>query len=310
MKQSNLTKTAKKFERSLKVLNRSERTISEIMRKLKVFLEYLASLGIAHADGITKDTVMAWQVEVYQTLNANGYPHSISYQNSMLCVVKQYMEFLRQNSYIMNNPAKDIRYARQPKSLPRSILSKSEARKMMQVPDTKSVIGYRDRTILEVLYSSGIRKTELRDLTLNDVDYDDGFLRVQGKGSKERVVPIGRIACRYLENYIKSVRPELIKDPYNKTLFLSSRGNRFNPNAVWALVKKYAKKAKIKKNIHCHTYRHTCATLMLRNKADIRTIQELLGHSSLNSTQVYTRVSINDLKEVHNRCHPREKDRE
>jgi len=310
MNHSNLTRMEKEFERSLKVLNRAPRTIREIMRKLNVFFDYLRSLGIKHIDGISKDVVMSWQVEMYQSLSAKGSPYSVSYQNSMLCVVKQFMEFLRQNSYIMSNPAKDIQYARQPKTLPRSILSKSEARKIMQAPDTKSVIGYRDRTILEVLYSSGIRKTELRNITVKDVDYDDGFIRVNGKGNKERVVPIGRIACRYLENYIKSVRPELIKDPYNDTLFLSSRGNRFNHNAVWALVKKYAKKAKIKKNIHCHTYRHTCATLMLRNKADIRTIQELLGHSSLDSTQVYTRVSINDLKEVHKRCHPRERDKE
>ncbi len=310
MKQNNLKETAKEFERSLKVLNPSHRTISEIMRKLDKFFDYLLSIGISHIDGITKDVVRAYQVEVYQSLTVKGYPYSISHQNSMMCAVKQYVTYLRDNDYIVSNPAKDIQYAKQPKTLPRSILSVSESRKMMQAPDIKSVIGYRDRAILEVLYSSGVRKTELRKLTLNDVDYHDGFMRVRGKGKKERIVPIGRIACRYLENYIKSVRPELIKDPYNNTVFLSSRGNRLNHNAVWVLDKKYAKKAKIKKNIHCHTFRHTCATTMLRNKADIRTIQELLGHSSLNSTQVYTRVSINDLKEVHKRCHPREKDRE
>ena len=221
-----------------------------------------------------------------------------------------FLKYLCDAGYLVSDPAKNIEYARQPKTLPRGILSPSEARKIMHAPDVKSVIGYRDRTILEVLYSSGIRKTELRKLTLDDVDYHDGFLRVKGKGSKERIVPIGRIACRYLENYIKSVRPDLIKDPYNKTVFLSSRGNRLNHNAVWVLVKKYAKKAKIKKNVHCHTFRHTCATAMLKNKADIRIIQELLGHSSLNSTQVYTRVSITDLKQVHKRCHPREKDKE
>jgi integrase/recombinase XerD len=220
------------------------------------------------------------------------------------------MTFLWDNGFIISNPAKDIQYAKVPQALPRSILSRSESRKIMNAPDTRSVIGYRDRTILEVLYSSGIRKSELRYLTLNDVDYHDGFLRVMGKGSKERIVPIGRIACRYLENYVKSVRLALIKDPYNKTLFLSSRGRRLNHNAVWVMVKKYGKKAKIKKNIFPHTFRHTCATAMLRNKADIRAIQELLGHSSLNSTHVYTRISITDLKEVHSRCHPREKDKE
>jgi len=310
MNKCNLSVMATEFERSLKVLNRSKRTIKEIMRKSGKFFEYLATLGITHIDGITKDVVRAWQVEVYQALNAKGYPQSIAYQNSMLCSAKQFLKFLSEAGYLVSNPARDIQYARQPKRLPGSILNASEARKIMQAPDTKSVIGYRDRAILEVLYSSGIRKTELRKLTLNDVDYDDGYLRVQGKGSKERVVPVGRIACRYLENYVKSVRPELIKDPYNNTLFLSSRGNMFNHNAVRNLVKKYAKKAKIRKNVHCHTFRHTCATVMLRNKADIRIIQELLGHSSLDSTQIYTHISITDLKEVHKRCHPREHDKE
>ena len=146
---------------------------------------------------------------------------------------------------------------------------------------------------------------------MNDVDYRDGFLRIiEGKGSKDRMVPLGRICCRYLENYIKSVRIELIKDPYNHHLFLSARGNRLSKNLVWELVKKYAKKAKIRKNVSPHTFRHTCATAMLKNKADIRAVQELLGHESLNTTQIYTRVTINDLKEVHRRCHPREKDKE
>jgi integrase/recombinase XerD len=121
---------------------------------------------------------------------------------------------------------------------------------------------------------------------------------------------LGKIACRYLENYIKSVRPELIRDPYNNHLFISTRGNRLSKNVVWELVKKYAKKAKLKKTISPHTFRHSCATSMLRNRADIRAVQELLGHESLESTQVYTHISINDLKETHKRCHPREKEKE
>ena len=195
--------------------------------------------------------------------------------------------------------------------MPRGILTRSEARRIINAPDRSCTLGYRDKAILEVLYTTGIRKEELNNLTLNDVDYNDGFLRIiQGKGRKDRIVPLGRICCRYLENYIKSVRPELIKDPYNNHLFLSSRGNKLSKNVAWELVKKYAKKAKIKKNVSPHTFRHTCATAMLKNKADIRAVQELLGHESLDTTQVYTRVTINDLKEVHSRCHPREKDKE
>ena len=306
----NLQKLADEFEISRKVRNLKKRTLSETRRYLNQFFDYLVKRNISHVDEITKEVIKEYQIALYEYINQQGRPNSFSHQNSVFRSVKQFFEFLKDAGYIVSNPARTISYANEPKTLPKSILTPSEARKILHAPDTKSVIGYRDRTMLEVFYTSGIRKTELRNITLSDVDYHDGFLRIQGKGDKDRVVPIGRIACRYLENYIKSVRPELIKDPYNNYLFLSVRGNQINQNMPWVLIKKYAKKARIKKNIHCHTFRHSCATGMLKNKADIRIIQELLGHRSLNTTQIYTRVSITDLKEVHKRCHPRERDKE
>jgi integrase/recombinase XerD len=247
---------------------------------------------------------------LFESLNSRGRPNSIAYQNRMLSAAKNFTKFLKDNDYIVSDPGRNVAYAKEPKRLPRGVLTPTEARKIIHAPDVKTAIGYRDRTIMEVLYSSAIRKEELNNLTLADVDYHDGFLRIiEGKGKKDRIVPIGRIACRYLENYIKSVRPELITDPYNNHLFLTLRGKRFSKNVVWELIKKYAKKARIKKNVHPHTFRHSCATAMLKNKADIRTIQKLLGHASLDSTQVYTHLSITDLKNVHNRCHPRERDK-
>jgi integrase/recombinase XerD len=296
--------------RSLRVRNFADRTIEGQRWRLSKFLAYLELAGIDRAQAITRELISSYQVELYETINRAGRPNTVSSQNGMLSAVKQFMGFLKERDYIVSDPARDIPYAKAPKCLPRGVLTASEARKILHKPDTKSVIGYRDRTILEVLYSTGIRKDELNRLTLADVDYTDGFLRVIGKGSKERVVPLGRIACRYLENYVKSVRPELIIYPYEKHLFLSSRGKPLSKNVVWELTKKYAKKAKTPKNVHPHTFRHTCATAMLRNKANIRAVQELLGHSSLNSTQIYTHLSITDLKEVHARCHPREKDKE
>ncbi len=151
----------------------------------------------------------------------------------------------------------------------------------------------------------------MTNLRLSDVDCDDGLLMIsKGKGKKDRFVPIGKIASRYLANYIKTVRTEFIKDPYNDHVFLSLKGNRISGNTIWGLTKKYTRLARIKKNVHPHTFRHSCATSMLKNRADIRSIQELLGHESLSSTQVYTRITITDLKEIHTRCHPREHDKE
>lgn len=311
MKENRFKPFVDEYAKSLKLRNLALRTINNTCWKLDKFTCWLIKNEITHIDGINKETLRSWQIKLYQTINTRGRQNCVSYQNNILSAVKQFMRFLHERDYIVSDPAKDIQYAKQPQKLPRSVLTPSEARKIIHAPDTKTVIGYRDRTILEVLYSSGIRKEEVNNLTLNDVDYHDGFLRIiEGKGKKDRIVPIGRIACRYLENYIKSVRPELIKDPYNNHLFLSLRGGRLSKNMVWELVKKYAKKAKIRKNVHPHTFRHSCATLMLKNKADLRTIQKLLGHTSLTSTQVYTHLSIADLKEVHKKCHPREKDKE
>lgn len=309
--ESNFKHLAHEFEQTLKLRNLDQRTIKEKIRKVHCFFSYLTLQEIASVEMITKDIIRGYQTEIYQTINRKGQPNSVSHQNNMLSAVKLFMKFLKEYDYIVADPAADIPYANAPQRLPGSILTVSEARRILNAPDTKSVIGYRDRTILEVLYSTGGRKAEVSNLKLNDVDYHDGFLMInQGKGKKDRVVPLGKIACRYLEHYIKSVRPELIKDPYNNHLFLSARGGKLSRNVIWELVKKYARQVKMKKNIHCHTFRHSCATAMLRNKADIRVIQELLGHTSLTSTQIYTRVSITDLKEVHSRCHPREKDRE
>lgn len=311
MKENNLTHLAAEYLQALKVRNFSEGTVRGKRFRLEKFFIFLTGRGITHTDGIIKEVIADYQTELYHAVNLQGRPNGVGYQNNKLSAVKGFTRFLRERDYIVADPARDIPYAKPPKQLPRGILTPSEARKIINTPDTKCAIGYRDHTIMEVLYTTGIRKDELVKLTLADVDYHDGFLRINGgKGNKDRVVPLGRIACRYLENYIKSVRQEFIKNPYNNHLFISTRGNMLSKNVVWELVKKYAKKAKLKKSISPHTFRHSCATSMLRNRADIRAVQELLGHESLESTQVYTHISINDLKETHKRCHPREQEKE
>ena len=308
---TDLLSLTEKYRKHLTVLNYAPRTISGHIFFLNRFFKYLAELGIADISAVTKDAVRDYQTHLYEAINRKGAPNCVSYQNGHLKTVKCFFRFLVENNYLVGDPAKDVSYAKTPKRLPRSILDQREMKKLLHAPNNKTALGYRDRTVLEVLYSSGIRKEELINLQLGDVDYHDGFVRINsGKGNKDRVVPIGKIACRYLENYVKAVRPMLIKNPHNNHVFLSLRGNRLSKNVVWELVKRYSKKAKTKKNVSPHTFRHTCATLMLRNKANIRHIQELLGHASLDTTQIYASVSIADLKEVHKKCHPREKDNE
>ncbi len=308
---ADLQSLAEKYRDHLTILNYAAGTVKGHTFYLNRFFKYLIETSINEITDVTKDTIRDYQTSLYEEINIRGEPNSVSTQNNALKVVKSFFRYLAEENYLVSDPAKDITYAKAPKRLPRSILTKSETKKVLHAPDTKTVLGYRDRTILEVLYSSGIRKEETNNLLIQDVDYNDGYIRINsGKGRKDRVVPIGKIACRYLENYIKAVRSSLIKDPYNNHLFLSLKGNRLSNNMVWEIVKRYSKKARIKKKISPHTFRHTCATLMLRNKANIRHIQEMLGHASLDSTQVYASVSITDLKEVHSKCHPREKDKD
>lgn len=300
-----------KYREHLTVINYAQRSIQGRLSTLNHFLQYLEAVKVHDVTAVTKDTIRDYQTHLFEEINFRGRPNAVVTQNVQLGGVKAFFRFLHENDYIVSDPSRDIPYAREPKRLPRSILTQTEAKKIIKAPDTKTILGYRDRTILEVLYSTGIRKEEIRNLLLSDVDYKDGFIRINaGKGNKDRVVPLGKIACRYLENYIKGIRPALVHDTRNDHLFLSVRGNKLSKNMVWEIVKGYTKKAKLKKTVSPHTFRHTCATLMLRNKANIRHIQELLGHASLDTTQVYAQVSITDLKEVHSKCHPREKDKD
>jgi integrase/recombinase XerD len=301
----------RKYRDHLAVKNFSKVTVKCYTSLLNCFFNYMEGAGITDITAAGKDAIRDYQAHCYETVNARGEPNCVGTQNNHLKAVKCFFRFLRQENYIVADPAKDVDFARKPKRLPRSILTPAEMRKLLHAPDVKTTLGYRDRTILELLYTSGLRKAEIEALQLADVDYHEGFVRVNaGKGNKDRVVPIGKISCRYLENYVKGVRPALIRDPLNNHLFLTLSGKRFGSSALWFMVKYYARKARIKKNISPHSFRHTCATLMLRNKANIRHIQEMLGHENLNTTQIYAQVSIADLKEVHSRCHPREQDKE
>jgi integrase/recombinase XerD len=300
-----------KYQQHLLIVNYAARTIESHVFYLNRFMAWLEARGITGITAVTRELVQDYQTHLYEQINRRGEPNSPRSQNQTLSIVKSFFRFLWENDYLAHDPARDVTYAKTPKRLPRSILSGSETKKVIHAPNTRTALGYRDRTILEVLYSTGVRRKELVSLTLQDVDYHEGFVRINsGKGDKDRVVPIGKIACRYLENYVKQVRPMLVRDPGNNHLFLTMRGTTPSFSTIEDIVKKHTKKAKIKKTVSPHTFRHTCATHMLRNKANIRHLQELLGHASLESTQVYAHVSITDLKEVHAKCHPREKDRE
>lgn len=300
-----------KYREHLCAIHRAAKTIHTQVARSRRFMAFAGSRGARHPADVTTAAILDYQKHLAGELNAYGRANSVSVQNQCLAAVAGFFGYLRQAEYIAHDPARDIEYARTPKRLPKGILTLAETRKLLQQPDVNTVIGYRDRVILEVLYSTGIRRNEFLGLTLDDVDLEAGFLMIrQGKGGKDRVVPLGRIAAKYLETYVRGIRPELAgrgDEPATRALVVSERGRVMGRNTLAELLEKYAKRAGLKIRVTPHTFRHTCATHMIRNRAGIRHVQEMLGHSNLNSTQKYLQLTITDLKEAHSRFHPREK---
>jgi integrase/recombinase XerD len=203
------------------------------------------------------------------------------------------------------NPAADLELPRKPpRGLPRG-LSLEHVRAVLNMPDITDPLGIRDRAILETFYSTGMRRSELTSLDIGDLDPAAGTMHIRkGKGGKGRVVPVGTASLKWIEAYLERTRPQLLVDPGEQAFFLSGYGERMSATYVGNWVTRTVKAADIGKRGSCHLFRHSCATHMLENGADIRLIQQLLGHARLDTTQIYTEVAIKALKEAHARTHP------
>lgn len=260
-----------------------------------------------HIEEITRDVMGAYQEDIAFRLTAKGTLLAFSTQEKLIIIAKAFGRYLKEKDLLVHNPAEHLKPPRRSKRLPRVILSPDEMNALVRTPDKQTRQGYRDRMILEILYDTGMRRSELANLKIPDMDLNAGYVHIRsGKGDKDRVVPLSQRVCRMVQNYIAFVRPDYIKAEDSGYLILNRSGNKMVPNGVYVVVKRIGECSKIKKNITTHTIRHTCATHMLRNGAPIRYIQEMLGHESLESTQIYTRVTINDLKQIHAKYHPGE----
>jgi integrase/recombinase XerD len=205
---------------------------------------------------------------------------------------------------LLHNPASEIELPRLPKPLPR-VLTASEAELILHQPNVADPVGIRDRAMLEVFYSTGMRRTELLRLRLYDVDREAGIVTIrEGKGKKDRVIPIGERAVAWLDKYLDQARPRLATEPDDMTLFLTVQGEPLGRTTLSYIIRQYVEAAGIGKHGACHLFRHTMATLMLEGGADIRFIQQMLGHARLDTTQIYTHVSIRMLKQIHSATHP------
>ena len=229
-------------------------------------------------------------------------------RNRHLAELRSFFRFLKRSGRLLGNPALELEPARQIKRLPKNILSVPEAARLLEICPKDSPRGLRDWAALEMLYGTGLRRAELLRLGLSDLRLAEGLVYILGKGNKERLIPLGKAACRALDVYLREGRPHLL-DGNTQSLWVSSfHGGPASHEELLKSIKALAKKAGIRKRIGFHLFRHTCATHLLRGGADLRSIQTLLGHSDLNTTAIYTRVEISDLQKTIEQCHPREKD--
>lgn len=294
-----------RFLEAQRVKNYAARTIENREVYLRYFIEWCEERGLSRPQDITKPILERYQRYLFHYRKKNGEPLSTRSQHTRIVPVRAYFKWLTRENYILYNPASEIDLPRLEKRLPKHVLNQQEAELILSQPDLTTAFGVRDRAILETLYSTGIRRMEVIHINLYDIDGDRGTLMVrQGKGRKDRMVPIGERALDWIIKYRDDIRPELMMPNDDGTLFLTNLGEAFTRNRMTQLVRDYVKAADIGKEGSCHLFRHTMATLMLENGADIRFIQAMLGHANVSTTQIYTQVSIRQLKEIHTATHP------
>lgn len=302
---SELEVRQREYSRWMFTLNFAPRTIEQRVKHLSDFIDWCHQRGILKPQEVTRKILQHYQAQLSRSRKETGEPYSAGYLGSIISMIKNFFKWLARNDHILHNPASELEIPRKVKHIPHNILSESEVEAVMMQVDLGSFLGLRDRAILEVFYSTGIRRFELSRLDCKDVFIDSGMVLIrEGKCRKDRMVPIGERALAWVEKYKNDLRPALMVKEDEEALFLSCRGNRLAPGNLTKVVSDYVRDSGIGKDGSCHMFRHTMATLMLENGADIRYIQQILGHSNLDTTQIYTHVSIRKLKEVHCATHP------
>jgi integrase/recombinase XerD len=293
--------------RSLEVRNYSEFTVKGRAGHIQFFLEWLKERGITDPVDVTRPVLERYQRHLFYSRKKNGEPLSFSSQHARLVPLRVWFRWMTRQNHILHNPASEIDLPRLGRTLPKVILSAHEVEQIMNLCEITEPIGLRDRALLEVLYSTGMRRLEIVRLKLFDLQLDRGLILVnQGKGSKDRYVPIGARAAAWLEKYIREGRPQLVSEPDDFTVFLTAQGEPFSRDHLTFAVRERIEAAKLGKGGACHLFRHTMATLMHENGADIRHIQAILGHEDIRTTQIYTQVAIRALQQIHAATHPAE----
>jgi len=277
----------------------AQNTLESYGRDLRRFLLFVQEeKKLTDVSKITEGIIIEYLTRIRdEGLAANS-------MNRSLAALRGFYKHLLREKVISENPLANIELAKVWMKLP-DTLSKEEIKSVLEQPGTQSANAIRDTAMLELLYATGIRVSELINLTMNSMNWQVGFLIAMGKGSKERVVPVGKIAYDCLRRYVDEVRPKLMQKKITDVLFLNRFGGKFTRQGLWKIVAGYAKKAGLEKRVYPHTFRHSFASHMLEGGADLRTVQVMLGHSDISTTQIYTHITRERLKEVHHKYHPR-----
>ncbi len=288
-----------------KVLNISGDTIERYKGALTRFIHWSHERDLQQPQEITKAILDRYQRHLYYYRKENGQPLTFGSQVALLAPVKSFFKWLTKENYLLYNPATEIELPKYARNLPRTILHIDDVELILNQTNTKTDEGVRDRAIIETLYSTGIRRAELVNLGVYDIDTRRQTLMVrEGKNKKDRLLPIGQRALHWLEKYRLEIRPDYVTGQDNGILFLTDQGEAFKRGTLSGRIKRYIKKAGLDIQGSCHLFRHAMATHMLENGADIRYIQAMLGHENLSTTQIYTQVSIEKLKQIHAATHP------
>ncbi len=294
-----------RYTRWMEEKNYSPHTIGASQRTIRAFAAWASERGLIRPQEITKPILERWQRHLFLHRKPDGNPLTIRSQISFTSPLKSFFRWLTRENHILYNPASELDMPRIGRRLPQHVMTQQEAERVLAIPNLQTPVGIRDRAMLETLYSTGVRRAELISLSVYDLDSQRGVLMVrQGKGYKDRVIPIGARALAWVDKYVSDVRPELACGADDGTLFLSKYGQALGVDRLAEIVREAVVDSGINKRGSCHMFRHTMATLMLENGADIRFIQAMLGHADLKSTEIYTQVSIKALKAVHTATHP------
>ena len=290
---------------ALRVKGYSPYTVRNRDVHVRFFLRWCQASGITTLGGITSAVLDCYQRYLFDYRKRNGQPLALASRHSCLVPLRVWFRWMARQHHIAEDRVPEIELPRLGRPLPRNILSAREAERVLAQPDIRSPVGLRDRAILELLYSTGIRRLELVNIKLHDLPLDRRLIFVrEGKGKRDRYVPVGHRAIVWLRRYIREARPQLEGESDNEAVFLTAQGQPLSRDHLTWIARKHIASAKLGKGGACHLFRHSMATLMHENGADIRCIQQILGHSDIKTTQIYTQVAIRTLQQVHAATHP------